>query len=1194
MNKNDTIHRSCHPASHWLKTGFMWFNTTLAFMIIGLLQIRAGVYAQRVSIERQQMTIENALTLINQQTGYQYLWLPENLKSDRKITVQLKDATLETAVEQLLQGLPLTYELDGKIIVIREKSILENTRDAIRGALVISSERSDEKSEGAAQQIITGRVTDSLGNPLENATVRVKGKNRATFTDKNGEFTLRGVENDAILQISYLGYTTREVPISDHLSTIILSRTTSTLEEAQVTVNTGYQKFAKERATGSFDYIDEKKFNEQVGTNILDRLEGIASGLNVDRKQIGTGTTGITIRGISTISGQRDPLIVVDNFPYDGDLSNLNPNNVKDITILKDAAAASIWGARAGNGVIVITTKHGNFGQKIQVTVNANTSIITKPNLFDIPQISSSDFIDFEKTLFNNGYYKSNENDIYSRPSLSPVVELLIKARDNPTLANEVNAQINNLKQYDVRDDFDKYLYRQGVNQQYALNVNGGTNNIAYNLAAGYDKNVDNLNAGSQRINLSSFNVFKPVKNLELTAGINLTQNNSTNGRPGYNGIGGNGYTYVPVYTRLADDDGNDLPIYKYRQPFLDTLGQGKLLDWKYYPLEDYKHTTTDGKQIDITLNTSLAYQLTSFLRVSFNYQYEKQKSNGSTMNDLQSYYTRGLINTYTQLPNGALPVYAVPMGNIEDISENSLESNQVRGQLSLDKSWGKNSITALAAGEIRSAVTDIFGDRIYGFDPNTYSNVAVDYVNPYPTIISQFSGYIPYGTSVYKTTTRFVSALANAAYTYADKYTLSASMRKDGSNIFGATINNKWKPLWSSGLSWDISKEKFYTFSLFPYLKLRATYGYSGNIIPDAVGVTTIIYAPYANSNLGTPWSHFVSYDNPDLRWENVGQTNIGIDFATKNQVISGSVEYYHKETSDLYGNVAVDYTNIPVPYQKQNTASTAGNGIDVQLVTKNMTGPISWTTSWNMSWYKDRVIAYTTTDTTLGGIVGAAVLSHGGKNAVYGVYSYQWAGLNPQTGDPQGYLNGQVSTDYYGIRQSSNRNAVYNGPASPTYFGAIGNTVEWNRISLTVNLLYKFGYYFRRPSIKYSDLSTSGNGSSDYAKRWQQPGDEAHTNVPSLVYPLNGNRDSFYNNSNILVDKGDNIRLNYIRLTYSVSPSWLSHMGINTLNVYANAQNLGIIWKANKANIDPDYQRTFGSLKPSKVFAIGLNASF
>lgn len=236
---------------------------------------------------------------------------------------------------------------------------------------------------------------------------------------------------------------------------------------------TGYQNLPRERATGSFSRVDSSLLQRRISTDVLGRLEDNVPGLAFNRSAMAGGVNNpISIRGRSTLFANANPLILLDNFPYEGDVSAINPNDVESVTVLKDAAAASIWGARAGNGVIVITTRKGKRNQAPTVSLTSNITISDKPDLYAQPRISTADHIELEKTLFARNFFSSDETSA-NHPALSPVTELLIAQRDGHLSAAQAQQQIEALKGRDLRDDYSRYLYRKSVNQQYALQVNG-------------------------------------------------------------------------------------------------------------------------------------------------------------------------------------------------------------------------------------------------------------------------------------------------------------------------------------------------------------------------------------------------------------------------------------------------------------------------------------------------------------------------------------------------------------------------------------------------------------------------------------------------------------------------------------------------------------------------------------------------
>jgi TonB-dependent SusC/RagA subfamily outer membrane receptor len=445
--------------------------------------------------------------------------------------------------------------------------------------------------------------------PLPEVIVKVKGSSKNTVTDKDGRFSIEVLDENAVLQFTFVGYQTQEYILKDNASPIIiLKETVRELEEFSV-VNTGYQSLPKERATGSFEMVDNKLLNRRISTNVLDRIENNVPGVLFDRSTNAPDPIGI--RGRSTILSESSPLVVVDNFPFDGNINDINPNDVESITILKDASAASIWGARAGNGVIVITTKKGST-DKPKINIFSNITFIPKPSPSSLRTISSADYIDLEKTLFSKGFYSADELSL-SHVALSPVVELLIAKRDNkinPTLADN---QIEALKSYNSNSEIEKHLYRTVINQQHQMNISGNTNFINYYFSSGFDKSPNVLvgDNGNSRITIRSSNIFQLTRNLTLEAGFNYVQNNTAVGNnPGYN-LSAGGTKGLYPYARLTDDNGNPVSIVQnYRTGFIDDAIQKGLLNWNYSPIDDISKSQIGIKTKDFVLKSALRYKI--------------------------------------------------------------------------------------------------------------------------------------------------------------------------------------------------------------------------------------------------------------------------------------------------------------------------------------------------------------------------------------------------------------------------------------------------------------------------------------------------------------------------------------------------------------------------------------------------------
>lgn len=1047
----------------------------------------------------------------------------------------------------------------------------------------------------SAQDLIRGTVFSADEQiPLVGASIKLKRHGNSTNTNSAGIFAIPGFISPDTLWITYTGYLPYQIALNNQSliadMKIQLRKDLNQLQE--VVVSTGYQQTPQERSTGSFTQISKSRLNEQVSTNLLERLESISNGLTVDRSTNESGR--ITIRGLSTIRGPKDPLIVVDNFPYEGDINNINPNDVESVTLLKDAAAASIWGTRAGNGVIVITTKKGSYQQQVQVDLNVNTTLTGEPNLNLFPQTNSADYIGVERLLFQNGFYDNTINSL-SRPVVSPVVELLLQNRNGQLSHENLNEQLLNLGKLDVRNDLLRYNYQQGVNQQYALSLKGGQAKSSWFLSGGLDQNKSTTAADFERYNLRFRQNIKPITNLEVDLGFNYTQTHATHGKLDYNSLTNDGAVIYP-YTQLADENGNALPIVKnFRQSFLNTLNNPGLYSWDYVPLEDQSLNQDQNNLQDVTANIGLRYTLWKGISTEVKYQYQRQNTHGLNILPEESYGARSIINQFTQLSNTGQATYIIPRGGIRDEQQANVASNQFRGQLNFQQNWGKHELVALAGTEWRSVNNTSSANRLYGFNNNILTFGQVDYTRTYPRLIGGGQSFIEGNVGLNDRENRFVSLFTNASYTYDQRYTFSISGRRDASNLFGVNTNDKWNPLGSIGLGWNISNEAFYLWKAVPYLKLRSTYGLSGNVDLGQAAVTTISYA--SNSAFtGSPRAIFNQFANPELRWETAKIWNTGLDFSTKGNKLSGSVEYYRKVGDNLFGLSPIDYTTGIGFSVIKNVASMKGSGMDLTLNAKIIDRKFKWENQVNLNTYKDEVTDYYLETINGASFTSSLALISGlvGK-PVYSVFSFKSAGLDPQTGDPRGFLNGEVSKDYNALYQNSKiEDLVFHGSALPTIFGSMGNTFSYQNISLTLRLTYKFGCYFKRESISYTNLFNRGLGHPDFSSRWQQPGDEVTTNIPSLTYPSVNLRDNFYSGIEDLTERGDHIRLQYMTASYNIPKSLLNKWKLSSLQVYANANQLGILWRANKVGIDPDFEFNRFTIPPARTIAFGLRASF
>ncbi|NHA02503.1 SusC/RagA family TonB-linked outer membrane protein [Mucilaginibacter sp. HC2] len=1117
---------------------------------------------KRITIDIEKKTLKETLDQISKQAHIGIIY--SNAKGILKnpVTIHAKDQPVSKVLTDLLAPLTLTYEIIGDQIVVK----FDNTNS-----------RQPTQEQGQKQGFpIKGKVTDGNGSPLPGATIKIKDGPALATTDSKGEFEINNVADSTILQVSFVGYLTKEITVTNSNYLIIaLDSGSNQLNEVSI-VSTGYQTIPKERATGSFVQIDNSLINRSVSTNILDRLNGVTSGLtfnNNNAHQFQQAT--IEIRGRATLFSNPNPLVIIDNFPYDGDLNNINPNDIENITILKDAAAASAWGSRSGNGVIVITTKKGRLNLAPTVSVTANTTIGAKPNLYYRPQLSSAEYIGVEQFLFNKGAYNNTINNGYG--ALSPAVEIFVARRNGTISIADSLSQINTLKSYDVRQQLLKYFYRPSVNQQYQASISGGSASQKYFVSAGYDNDLSNsVGSAYDRVTLNASNTYYFLKNkLELFSNLIYTGSKTKSGT-----------TFQPSYpyTQIADANGNPLPVANtLRLSYASTAGNGQLLNWLYRPLDELNNGYSTGitNQTDYRINVSLTYKILKGLKASALYSYEKGITENNTVNELQSYYTRNLINTFTQIdPVTGTVTYPIPLGGILNNSQTDISSNDGRFQLNYENVWGKHALNVVAGTEIDNYNSINNTYAFYGYNPETGTNLnsAINFTGIYNNFYNRTTVQINPNTSQLGAVNRFFSEYFNGSYIYDDRYIVSLSARRDESNLFGVSENQKGVPLWSAGIAWVANKESFYKIDWLPQLKIRATYGYTGNVNTSVSAYLTAMSGtqtlPYNQT-----YNLIVNPPNPSLRWEKDQNFNIGVDFGIKDDRLNGSIDVWRKNGMDLIGNSPIA-PQTGITLYTGNSANTVTKGIDVQLNSINLNGAFKWFTTLLYNQVQNRVTNYKVSNGSNLNVVSSNYNNPLQGYPYYSIFSFKYAGLNA-LGNPQGYLNGQISTSYSGIMNSTNRNElVYNGPATPTSFGSLLNTFKYNGFDLSFNIMYKLGYYFRRNSLNNSSLYNAAGGvssyqQSDYENRWQKPGDELTTNVPALIYPANTSRTNLYTYSNVLVEKGDNIRLQDIRLGYTVKSN--PRLPFKNLNFFVYMNNIGILWRANKYHIDPDYPTGF-----------------
>lgn len=1191
---------------------------TTFLLLIGCLHANADTYGQKVSLSERNISLERVISILKKQTDYDFLYGTDLKEDVRKVNIEAKNQELSVVLNRLFGDQSFTYTISDKTVVINSKNYAVDQ-----------------------EQTIQGKVLDENRKPLGSASIQVDGTTIATTTNPDGMFKLENVPLNSTLRITYVGYDTRTIKTSNvkGFLEVIMLMSVNKLEEANV-LSSGYFRLPKERATGSFEHVDNELFNRNVGPDVITRLKGLTVSTifgTVDqppRLRLPSANTiagsrkvnalsQLQIRGISTLTMNtpfdagtpgRFPLIILDNFPYEGDINDINPNDVESVTVLKDAAAASIWGSRSSNGVIVITTKKGKLDQPMRISINSNVTIKERPDLFYGPFMSSADFIDIERFNFNRGLY---DNDI-NQPevTLSPIVDLLDQQRSlslsDVSGRAVIEAQIDAYRGFDRRKDISKYLYRNALLQQYSANFSGGGRQFSYFFSGGYDHNTDSeVNTYYRRKNLRSSMTYKPIENLEISSDIFYA----------------NGIYHAPAtfnrshrilsnlsgepYLRLADEQGNPVEVhslfnlpfaaanYRYRK----SVGNGRLLDWSYYPLNDIQTNYGESNTQDILMNFGINYTIIPALRASINYQYSNSMDETTQFSSRESYMMRDFINSFAVYDENNVNIpanFQVPVGDGIAKSDLSRHSNIIRGQFNFDKIFNSlHEINAIIGGERTESKIDggPIINQLMGYNTDPMTFYPVPYDKPLSVLNGRSSFILTLPISLQ---TSFIdrrsAVFMNASYNYDKRYILSFSARNDAANIYGIDASNRIKPNWSIGAAWNINKESFFKSDYVETLKLRATYGYLGNVNNTIAAYPTISYSGRPNDITGLNFAQVGNPPNPRLSPERTGIVNLGLDFSLRGNYLSGTLEWYQKRSTDLIAPTPID-NSTGFSQMMTNSANMKTNGFEANLQSVNLQkNNFKWTSNLLFSYTRNVVTKYLLT-------IGESALSYVNQNVSipagayregkdpFTLYTFKFAGLDPQTGDALGYDQyGNITNNYADIISVQYRDLEHHGSVIPLYYGAFRNTLQWKSISLSANILYKFKYKLVRAYSGSSGLfSTLTDPMPEYANRWQKPGDEEWTNIPSVKLSTdNGLMNFFYQRSSARVISGDHIRLEDIRLDYRIPKQGKV---IRNLQIYCNINNLGIIWRKNKLGIDPE---SVDLPPPPKTITLGFNVGF
>ncbi|WP_158563279.1 SusC/RagA family TonB-linked outer membrane protein [Chitinophaga silvatica] len=1127
-------------------------------LVLLALQGSVAAFAQKITFSGKQVPMQNVFTAIKQQTGFVVFSDYAIIQSAQPVTVAVKEASVSEFLSECLKGQELTFSIEDKTITIVKKATASQQEQAT----------------------ISGRITDQQGNALPGVTILVKGTSKGIQSTADGSYTISNINIPATLVFSFIGFETQEIKVNKStVENIKLQISTNNLNAISV-VSTGYQELPKERATGAFASVDESKLKiTNLGAlNFAKGLEGMVPGVLV-------GPSGaLQVRGKSTINASAEALIVVDGFPIEGGNLTINPNDIESVTVLKDAAAASIWGIRASNGVIVIKTKNGKSG-KTNFNLTTNLNIDSKPD-FSYQQLASTEeYIDFENEMMNKGiswFNPAKADDGYSR-----VAELYYKKYKGLLTADEVTAGLSALKKANNLSQQDLF-YRNAIQRQVNLSLSGGGNTNKYYASALYSKGLATARGNdNENLVLNLKNTLQVHPRLTLALGVNSTfirsntPNNYdiTSARP-YELYKNPDGSYVSQYTSIAEH----LKAGYYANGYSN---------WDFNPLQNIENTSNVNSNFVGRFNLGADYKIAKGIVFSSKYLYELGFSNIDVLQNPNTWYVKNLTNSWRVFDaNKNAYVNKIPFGSIFDKTKNRFNSYTFRNTVTLDKTISLHAINAVAGTEIRRISNVGNGERYYNYNEQAGTSDIYDALalSTYtPNYKGSYNSY-SWSPNFSNRDNRFFSLFANAAYTYDNRYTVSGSMRIDQSDLFGTDPKYRYRPIWSSGFSWRISREQFMSeLTFIDDLKLRATYGITGNIAGSS---PFPIASTGKNSSTQENLLTFTNPENQALRPEKTATINLGTDFSFWHNRFTGSIDVYRKRSYDLLGSSILDPTTGFTRAQV-NTAALLNKGIDINLSTIAIDRKVRLDITVNFGWNKNEVTAVNMPSNTANAyITGTSPVL--GKPLSY-LYSYQWAGLS-STGTPQVYDASGKVVKYSDAEMTDPKALKYVGTLTPPVYGGVMFNLSYKGFSLAPQFTFKAGYVMRKPAPG-TTLGTRPI-TNTIADRWQKPGDEQFTDIPRLfdnsTVPAKWNNYFWY--SSVWDDNASFVRLRSLTLSYNLPKQFLSKI-FTGATIMAQGNNLGL-WTANREKIDPDYYNlasgVFPAMPPVKSYVLSLNLNF
>lgn len=1148
--------------------------------------------SQKITLQMESTTLEDIFNRIENETDYFFFYRSTDLDKIGEVKAEFIEKPISEVLNALLKDTELSYRVVDKYIAIAAADKLRRQPDVIFF----------EQGRLTQEKAVRGLIRDEENKPMPGVSVMVKGTYKGVVSDAEGVYEINVTPQD-VLVFTFLGYNTVEEPVGDR--TTINVRMDFGIERLEDVIVTGYQTISRERAAGAVSILSAEEIQRRPSTDIASALDGMFTGMRVYGSG---GSEALTVRGLGTMTmGIADPLVVVDGFAVEDGLSSINPNDIQSIHVLKDASAASIWGARSSNGVIVITTKRAEKG--LHVRVNSFISLSEKMDLDYVnPIASSTDALRWEKFLWDNditfpSFSISSDVDGNNNPATLGIT--LLNLRDLGRITqSEFNQKWSELEQTDYRKDVYDYLLQNPVTQNYDISVNGATDKNQYVFNIRYTKDNGDFKPNSNQDILTNFrNIYSitPWMDFNFSIMSRFIKND-------HSGASLSDIKSISPYERLVNNDGSYATMVgAHYQEFIDSVAGVFPKDWNYNLLQEIENREFTSEQNNLRLQTSLVFKLFKGMTYEAKFQWEQYKTENSNYYSEESYYVRDQVNKWVDYdePNKQVLKLYVPLGGQLNKSFGSVKAYNLGNHLKYNQTFGNHQVTAGIFTEISSRVGESYSaPTIYGYDPDMLTSVVPDVYYP----IHSYWGATNYTlggmqSSMSYTDKRFFSMLGNGAYTWQGKYSATGSFRIDASNIIVKDPKYRYAPFWSVGANWRADRESFIQdLDFISRLNVRFSYGHTGNVVLSTSFVPLVsmrgVYPP-----TGAEYALIDDYGNPTLTWERTKTTNIGLDFALKNPAISGTIELYNKHGMDIVG--AIDLPRLTgTSLQEFNTAEILNRGVELSIMYGlAVNSNINWSTRLNFTYNKSEVLSLQRVSYDYSGIRSPHFEE--GK-PVDAIYSYKYLGMNADNvpvlqgiGDETWTFN-QVAPATSDDREYM----IYSGSTQPTTLLGWQNVFSLYGFEISAYLTGEFGFIFRMPTFDYPILANTKTTSTLHKDVVDVLNNTA-TGIPTMPSVTETNVSAwgaYAQYLNTTIENASNIRLREVNLSYHLPAGILGKTGLSNFRIYSQIRNAGLLWTANEYGIDPLYilnSRSSGTaaipqIRAVPVYTFGVSFEF